>query len=51
MSRRLEILNTLDLQTVCQVLDISRGGGHLLEKLVNVVGPDRKAHLQDTSSN
>ena len=48
-SRRLEILNSLDLQSGQQVLDIGCGGGHLLEELAKAVGPNGKVYGLDTS--
>ena len=48
-SRRLEILNVLDIQSGQQVLDIGCGGGHLLEELAKAVGPKGKAIGLDTS--
>ena len=36
-SRRLEILDVLDIQSGQQVLDIGCGGGHLLEELAKAV--------------
>ena len=48
-SRRLEILNNLDLKAGQQVLDIGCGGGHLLEELAKAVGPNGKAYGLDSS--
>ena len=48
-SRRLEILNALDLKPGHQVLDIGCGGGHLLEELAKAVGPNGKVFGLDTS--
>jgi len=48
-SRRLEILDVLDIQSGQQVLDIGCGGGHLLEELAKAVGPKGKAIGLDTS--
>ena len=38
-SRWLEIINTLNIQSCQNVLDIGCGGGHLLEEMANAVGP------------
>ena len=48
-SRRLEILNALDIKSGQYVLDIGCGGGHLLEEIAKAVGPEGKAYGLDTS--
>ncbi len=48
-SRRLEILNTLDIESGQYVLDIGCGGGHLLKEIAKAVGPEGKAYGLDTS--
>ena len=48
-SRRLEILNALDIESGQYVLDIGCGGGHLLEEIAKAVGPEGKAYGLDTS--
>ena len=48
-SRRLEILNALDIASGQHVLDIGCGGGHLLEEIAKAVGPEGKAYGLDTS--
>ena len=48
-SRRLEILNALDIESGQYVLDIGCGGGHLLEEISKAVGPEGKAYGLDTS--
>ena len=48
-SRRLEILNALDIKSGQHVLDIGCGGGHLLEEIAKAVGPEGKAYGLDTS--
>ena len=48
-SRRLEILNALNIQSGQHVLDIGCGGGHLLEEIAKAVGPEGKAYGLDTS--
>ena len=48
-SRRLEILNALDIESGQCVLDIGCGGGHLLEEIAKAVGPEGKAYGLDTS--
>ena len=40
-SRRLEILNALDIELGQHVLDIGCGGGHLLEEIAKAVGKKR----------
>ena len=48
-SRRLEILNALDIEAGQTVLDIGCGGGHLLEEIAKAVGPEGKAYGLDVS--